>query len=71
MWTTPPKAAASGRWPAGRDEIRARCEAYVAAIRAGRTPGPDTIRCVRVGAHYRIREDDLDAWVTRKLTVGV
>lgn len=65
-WLSPTKAAQTKRWPIGRDGIRVRCENYQLAVSRGRRPSPDDIECIRVGTHYRISADALDAWVTRK-----
>lgn len=65
-WLTPPQAARDGRWPLGRDAIRAKCEAYRLAVDRGRRPSPDDIECVRVGNRYRIQPSALDAWLRRQ-----
>jgi len=65
-WLTPPQAAKSGRWPLGRDAIRARCEAYQLAVSQGRRPSPDDIECVRIGSRYHIQPEALDAWLRRQ-----
>jgi len=66
MWLTPPKAAADGRWPLTTPEIRVRCEKYRLAVERGRTPSPDSIRCIRDRRGYRIQDIDLDAWLRRQ-----